>query len=245
MYDAYLICTTPRSGSTMLCDLLRQTGVAGAPESYFRPGSVAAFCAGFGLPPQDGHSYDAAYITAALSAARIHGPPLGLRFMWDAMPVFEARLRACYGTQDTGAALLSGALGRTRYIFLERGDKVAQAVSRARAEQTGLWHRNADGSVREQTGPRRAPRYDRSLIETFLEEQAQDITLWSEWFAQNGITPYPIRYEDLARAPQDTVAALLTDLGLDPSRAYALAPGTAKLADGTSQEWADRFRNHI
>jgi len=34
--NAYLICGTPRTGSTLLCDLLRATGIAGRPESYFR-----------------------------------------------------------------------------------------------------------------------------------------------------------------------------------------------------------------
>ncbi len=32
---SYLVCATPRSGSTLLCKLLGQTGVAGHPEEYF------------------------------------------------------------------------------------------------------------------------------------------------------------------------------------------------------------------
>ena len=34
--DSYLICTTPRTGSTLLCGLMASTTVAGRPESYFR-----------------------------------------------------------------------------------------------------------------------------------------------------------------------------------------------------------------
>ena len=33
---SYLICTTPRSGSWLLADGLRATGVAGRPEEYLR-----------------------------------------------------------------------------------------------------------------------------------------------------------------------------------------------------------------
>ncbi len=33
--DSYIICATPRTGSTFLCDLLAATGVAGAPDSFF------------------------------------------------------------------------------------------------------------------------------------------------------------------------------------------------------------------
>jgi trehalose 2-sulfotransferase len=32
---SYLICATPRSGSTMLCDALKGTGIAGRPEEHF------------------------------------------------------------------------------------------------------------------------------------------------------------------------------------------------------------------
>ena len=35
MSPAYLVCATPRSGSTLLCEALKGTGVAGRPEEYF------------------------------------------------------------------------------------------------------------------------------------------------------------------------------------------------------------------
>jgi Stf0 sulphotransferase len=34
-FDSYLICATPRTGSTLLCGLLKSSGVAGCPASYF------------------------------------------------------------------------------------------------------------------------------------------------------------------------------------------------------------------
>lgn len=32
----YILCATPRTGSTYLCSLLKSSGVAGVPESYRR-----------------------------------------------------------------------------------------------------------------------------------------------------------------------------------------------------------------
>ena len=32
---SYLICATPRSGSFLLCEALKNTGIAGNPEEYF------------------------------------------------------------------------------------------------------------------------------------------------------------------------------------------------------------------
>ena len=45
---SYLVCATPRSGSTLLCELLRDTGVAGRPEEYFEARLDT------GLPPHPG-----------------------------------------------------------------------------------------------------------------------------------------------------------------------------------------------
>jgi len=46
---SYVLCGTPRTGSTLLCGLLRSTGVLGRPESYFREPDEVAWAARFGL----------------------------------------------------------------------------------------------------------------------------------------------------------------------------------------------------
>ena len=40
-YESYVLCTSPRSGSTLLCKLLAATGVAGNPDSYFHRPAVS------------------------------------------------------------------------------------------------------------------------------------------------------------------------------------------------------------
>src|SRR2546423_4369603 len=35
-HTSYLICATPRSGSTLLCEALTNTGIAGRPEEFFQ-----------------------------------------------------------------------------------------------------------------------------------------------------------------------------------------------------------------
>ncbi|MBE9506501.1 MAG: hypothetical protein IMY86_00490, partial [Chloroflexi bacterium] len=34
-HTSYLICATNRSGSSLLCEALKNTGIAGRPEEYF------------------------------------------------------------------------------------------------------------------------------------------------------------------------------------------------------------------
>ena len=42
-YRSYVICTTPRSGSTLLCQLLASTGKSGNPDSWFHQPSVSSW----------------------------------------------------------------------------------------------------------------------------------------------------------------------------------------------------------
>jgi LPS sulfotransferase NodH len=51
----YLLCGTPRTGSTLLCNLLASTGVAGRPESYFREPDEPMWAKRFGVSGSEAH----------------------------------------------------------------------------------------------------------------------------------------------------------------------------------------------
>ena len=53
---SYLVCSTQRSGSTLLCELLRATDVAGAPDEYFER------LRGTGLPRQPRQYFEDAFV---------------------------------------------------------------------------------------------------------------------------------------------------------------------------------------
>ncbi|HEX6473857.1 MAG TPA: Stf0 family sulfotransferase, partial [Candidatus Limnocylindria bacterium] len=55
---SYLLCGTPRTGSTLLCGLLTSTGVAGRPESYFRQPDEHARARRLGVPVAGDGSFD-------------------------------------------------------------------------------------------------------------------------------------------------------------------------------------------
>jgi trehalose 2-sulfotransferase len=60
--------------------------------------------------------------------------------MWRTIDEVTAHLSPVYPGQAESAAgvLSSAAFGQTRFVYLRRGDVVAQAVSLLRAEQTGV-----------------------------------------------------------------------------------------------------------
>ena len=238
-YSSLIICATPRSGTTLLCDLLAETGVTGRPNSFYRVESAAYFAGQLGVA--DGPDFDRRYFDAILAEGRGSTDLFSMRVMWPSVTEISAKLGSLFPDETTDAGRIAAAFGTPLYLFVERRDKVVQAISRVKAEQSGLWHREADGSVREQGGEYRRPQYDRAAIEASIAETTAHLAEWRKWFAHEGITPLAQTYEELSTDPAGTIRALLTALGRDPSAADQIVPRTSKLADAVSRDWAERY----
>lgn len=242
MIESYFICSTPRSGSTLLCDLLKQTSVAGRPNSFYRKQSIDDWVADWGITPGEGLDFERRYLAAAIRAGTRDTGVFGMRL--HSLSLFEllGRLAMLYPAERTDADRISTAFGTTLYIRLRRADKIAQAVSRVKAEQSGLWHRHANGTERERVKPPEAPAYDADLIRAYIAEATENEAIFDAWASGQGIVPLDIGYEDLSANPRATLAKILDALGRDPAIANRTQVQTAKLADGTSLEWAERYR---
>lgn len=245
MARAYIVCATPRSGSTLLCDLLSQTGVAGHPNSFYRQESVADFAAEWGVTLGEGVDFERRYLAAAIKAGTGDSHILGLRVMWPSMPYLLEQLGRLFPNQTTDTGRIAAAFGTPVYIHLQRKDRVAQAISRAMAEQSGLWHRHADGSERERVGEHRVPQYDGAQLERYIAEAGDDEAHWHRWFDASGLTPFELTYEELSADPTTALAKILGALGKDPDIARRVTVQTARLADATSREWATRYAREL
>jgi trehalose 2-sulfotransferase len=242
-YQSIILCANPRSGSTMLCDLMAATGALGRPQSFYRPESISDWAKRLGVNKQAGsEEFERAY----LAAIRKHGTDVtgmfGLRLMWDSVEGFVDRLSSVFGEQLSDAALFERAFGRPLYIHLVREDKVAQAVSLIRAEQTGQWHLSADGTVRQGTAEPLPVTYDAQAIETEIASLTRDDAAWQDWFAVQGLSPLQTTYEDLASDPLSVLRFLLTAMDRDPEVARDVEPATSKMADDESRQWIDRYK---
>ncbi|MFQ1702475.1 Stf0 family sulfotransferase [Loktanella agnita] len=239
---AYLLCTMPRSGSTMLCDLLKQTGVAGRPNSFFRPQSMGDFAARWNVPAHGIDDFALAYLCAVRDRGTAGTGCFGMRIMWDNLPGLASRLRQLFPAARGDRACLNAAFGKLKFIHLFRADKVAEAVSYDIAEQSGLWHRNADGTEMERVAPPAEPVYDKARIQAAYADVTAGNDAWLAWFENQAITPLSISYEALAAASAQHLRQILQFIGMDPSRADGIVPGTAPLADERNRAWAERFR---
>jgi len=244
--SAYVICTAPRSGSTLLCMLLAATGVAGDPKSYFHVASVDRWAESLGIEPDPSLS-ERARLAKVFAGARVAGRSgtavFGLRLQAHSLTFFRDQLALLYPDAPDDRARLRSAFGPTRFLSLHRTNKIDQAVSHLMAKQTGVWHVAADGREIERLAPPTEPVYDAAAIRRGIAQLEAWDSLWESWFAREGITPLRIDYDALADDPRKTVQGVLEDLGRDPSTASGLAVPTLKLADATNREWARRFRS--
>ena len=135
--DSYLICATPRTGSTLLCGLLASAEVAGRPESYFRQPDEQMWAARWDIVrSSDGVFEYSEFVRAALAAGRTENGVFAARIMWGTLDYMVDKLGAVYPAITGGDIdLLNRAFGHTRFVYLQRDDVLAQAVSWHRAEQ--------------------------------------------------------------------------------------------------------------
>jgi LPS sulfotransferase NodH len=243
---SYIICGTPRSGSTLLCKMLASAR-AGKPGSFFREPDIAEWADRWQVAHPDGTEtavFDRTYLAAMLAGGRGGTDIFGLRIMWGSVATAAIRFDRAHGGSVDIAQRFQTMLGETPlYIHLSRTDKVAQAISLYRAEQSGLWHLAADGSVIEgETSPQPVT-YNAHRIAQIVTERTSDDEAWNRFFADRGLKPVRLTYEAISADPRAALGLVLSALGLDPTIATAIAVPTAKIGDQTNADWAERFRS--
>jgi LPS sulfotransferase NodH len=234
--DCYVVCATPRTGSSLLLGLLESTGSAGRPEAYFRGPDEQDWADRWKIPGPDDPGFDyREFVRAARAAGTTANGVFGAKLMWGTLDEVVAKLAP--GARGGDLAVLESAFGAIRFVYLHREDVLAQAVSWLRAEQTGTWWAGDPGGAGGGE-----PRYDEARITALLATIAEHNAAWRAWFARYGVTPYEITYERLTADPGGAIRGILTHLGLDPAAARAIRPRHRRQADHLNRAWATRYR---
>ena len=118
------------------------------------------------------------------------------------------------------------------WLRTRRIDRLAQAVSLVRAQQTGQWTH----ALRV----RGEPRYDRDAIRQALRRVEHEESSWDRYFSEHGVSPLEVVYEQLVADHRGTVTAVLAHLG--HTGVEVPPPPIERQADDLNREWAERFR---
>jgi LPS sulfotransferase NodH len=224
--------------------MLSATKVAGQPGSHFHVPSLERWLTVFGLDQNKFASRQEAR-RATFEAAIVRGMGdtkiFGLRMQRRSFQYFMEQLALLSPDRMSDAERIEAMFGETTFVHLTRPDRVDQAISRLRAEQTGLWHRRSDGSDLERLSPPKESHYDAELIASHIGELTALDAAWERWFEQQALEPLRINYDKLSDDPQGILAQFLSAIHLDPKKAEFVETPTAKLADDTSRKWRERF----
>lgn len=195
-----VLCAAPRTGSTLLCELLTGTEVMGYPKEPFAPASLAACCEAWGTPGPD-VDLDA-YLRAALRNGTSPDGTFSTKVMWEHLD----GLRRWSGRRRVAEVL--ALFPRPHALLLTRRDKVAAAVSWVRASTTGAWSRTG-GSDRPRPGTVDVDRISSAHRAQHAAEQG-----WRALLAARPDVPMAtVAYEDLADDHEGAVATAARLLG--------------------------------
>lgn len=232
IHTSYLICAPPRCGSTMLCEALKNTSVAGYPKEYFSyhydPGSLKRW----GIP-----IYSDRFQVILRKGTTPNGV-FGAKMMWDNIRhvVSEARKVPKYSSSDGSVEqLFSAVFPNLHYVRLTRRDKVRQAVSWYRALRSNV--RQSDKTV----VPRKSPTFNFESINALYYRLIANEAAWDEYFAKCGIVPFGVVYEDFVARYEDTVKDILGFLKIPiPKELETSRRKMSRMSDEITEEWVER-----
>jgi len=216
--SAYLVCAVPRSGSSLLCELLFGTGQAGAPAEYFDQALMDRFRDRWGVA-----SFEE-YMTRLLETKT---SPNG---------VFGVKAHFFQLAEAFPEGGLDSALPELQFVYITRRDHLRQAISWARALQTHRWASDHEVAEEGQEVFRRAQ------IDRLMAGIAERERRWEAFFTGSEVAPLRVVYEDLVAAPGGTVAAVLRHVGIPAPEHFAVAePTLRRQADELTDDWVSRY----
>jgi len=231
----YVIFITGRCGSTLLTHLLAASGLCGNPDEFFNEERIVE------LAREWGTTEFPAYFRAVVQHSASNS-----RFGFEIDPLRFQQLRELIAFPEVFPPQSSV------YFWMTRRDIVSQGWSYAKAKQTGLWQRFADGSEKRLHSPTGGAIDDmawwREIILTLSAER-----MMAEYFAAAQITPFRLDYEMLVTDRRRTVIGVLQALWCRPDE-IALPLGSE--ADHTVRnnhddrdramiEFYERYRNEL
>ncbi|GAC1472767.1 MAG: Stf0 family sulphotransferase [Chloroflexota bacterium] len=232
---SYLISGTARSGTSLLCDGLSCSGVAGRPEEYFDNGTTFPW----GVPSSP-HTFSQ-YLAATFAATMTPNGVFGAKVFWPYLvQTILPGARAVAASNDmSDSELLECVFPNLHYIYLRRDDRLRQAISYERARQTRIWAAD-QGTARESL---RKVEFDYLRIHWRLQEIEIEEQNWRRLFQEAGVHPLELTYENIVAAPVAALHAVLEYLKIPVTEDFIFVPQRQKQADDITEAWVKLYND--
>ena len=136
--------------------------------------------------------------------------------------------------------LINALFYNPKFIWLQRRDKVRQAVSWIKARHTGVWDSHMADGVKKKDG--QVLKYDYFLIEQNVARFEEFENRWRAFFDEFGIEPHVVVYEELSKEVEEKTLKILDYLDVDyPEEIQFAERKLKKQADALSEQWVQRY----
>jgi len=215
-----IVLSTPRSGSTLLCDFLR-INEACLPHEYFQPHQYMQILADRWGCVTEGVLDPVRYINALRKFRTYANGWLGINLHGSHLEIF---LPMKSYLPDV----------RFHFIHVKRKDEIAQAVSYYIASETGQWssHFRADSQ----------PLYDFHGIELALEKIQRQNSNIDSYLSRQSSSYMTVYYEDLVANPVDFLKRLPC---IKTEQIETSGDSLKKQSSGLSLKWIDKFTRDL
>ncbi|MCX4159965.1 MULTISPECIES: Stf0 family sulfotransferase [Paraburkholderia] len=186
----YCIFMIPRSGSTLLTEVLASSGKLGFPGEYFVPDVLRTFSLAFS---DVFSSYEDFLVSRMRSENGVFGIEIESERLQDE-PEFFSTIRDW------------------RHVYIWRKDVLAQAISYQISIETGIWH-NFSGSQHDE----KFHYISRIAILEKVNFLLGAEKFFSTFFIEREISPYKISYEELISNPIDHGRSIAEHIGISGS----------------------------
>lgn len=230
---SYTIWFSQRVGSSLLCQALESTGIAGLPGEWLKKDLWDHF------DPQNPYEFQKFLWAKGSTPNGVLGIKQGLFYDFD--PLWSDTFKSFPGLNNEAPSpveLWEHAFPYHKHIFLTRRNKINLVVSWWRAIKTEEWHRKS-GDQPKEVLPNLKDQYDfTALLVLLIEANKRELAIQN--FLNSGPrTALTLVYEDMIQDLQGTVNQVLGYLGLES--ATIADPYYEITADEVTREWASRF----
>jgi trehalose 2-sulfotransferase len=229
----YFLLASHRSGSSLLCDLLSKTKVAGQAGEFF------LHWRGHSHSGWDFSDYPA-YIQRVFDETTTPNGVFGVKLMTGSAGgikgFFEQLEPFPLFSKLTDVEKVRAIFPNLHCLYLTRRNKIAQAVSWWKAIQNEHYHSSPDKPM-----PATPLKYDFAAIDHLVSEIMMEEAAHQAFLDELGIIPHTIVYEDFMQDMEGTVRGITDFLGIKESYRFQ-ASRLIKMQDSLSDEWIQRYR---
>jgi LPS sulfotransferase NodH len=211
------LCFTNRCGSNFLANALSSSGHLNRAGEFFNGDAIVDNCL------QRNHSSVPDYFKSLTYREGKNG------FLVSKLSYMHLEILGKAGVLDRIIDL-------SRFIVIERADKLAQAISYALAFQTGRWTYDMPGQKSEAE-----LEFSRERINEIIEAILDQNQRFARFFAINGIISPTVQYERFTEEPTRQVQILGQFIGLPQLRYVSENIDLRRQAGHINREWRDRF----